>query len=388
MRSPLNSYIEALPPSGIRRFFDLVSEMDDPEVLSLGVGEPDFDTPWHVRGAAINSLTQGRTFYTANAGLMELRKEISSYMDRLYSVHYDAASQILVTVGGSEGIDAAIRTMLDPGDEIIIPEPCFVSYKPCSIFAGARPAVVQLQEKNNFKLTKDELLEAITPRTKLVLLAYPNNPTGAVMDEEDLGEIARVIIDHDLYVLSDEIYCELVYTGEPFVSIASLPGMSERTVVINGFSKSFAMTGWRLGWAAGPKVIINQMMKVHQFSIMCSPTTSQYAAVEALRNGSEDVEYMKNEYDMRRRFLLNRFKHMGIPCFDAMGAFYLFPCIKKFGMSSDEFAENLLRDQKLAVVPGTAFGDSGEGYIRISYAYSLSSLEESTARLEKFVKKL
>lgn len=388
MKNPLNSYIEAVPPSGIRKFFDLVQELDDPEVLSLGVGEPDFDTPWHIRLAAINALTEGKTFYTANSGLMELRKEIAAYMEASSGVHYDPSRQILVTVGGSEGIDNCIRTMLDDGDEIIIPEPCFVSYKPCAVFAGAKPIVVDLKEENGFKLTPRELIKAITPKTKLLLLAYPNNPTGAVMFKEDLEELAKIIIDHDIYVLSDEIYSELNYTGKPFVSIASVKGMAERTVVINGFSKSFAMTGWRLGWVAGPEVIMQQIMKVHQFAIMCAPTVSQYAAVEALRHGMEDVEYMRNEYDIRRKFLLNRFKKMDIPCFNALGAFYLFPCIKQFGFSSNEFAERLLSEQKLAVVPGTAFGKSGEGYVRISYAYSLDSLRESMNRLEKFVEKL
>ncbi len=386
MRNPLNSYIEAIPPSGIRKFFDMVAEMDDPDVLSLGVGEPDFDTPWHIRGVGINTLTEGRTFYTSNSGLMELRKEISKYMAARYGVEYDAASEVLVTVGGSEGIDAAIRAMLDPGDEMIIPEPCFVSYKPCAIFAGAKPVVIDLKAENEFRLTPEELEAAITPRTKLVLLTYPNNPTGAVMSKEDLGKIAKVVIEHDLFVLSDEIYSELNYADDkPSTSIASLPGMRERTIVINGFSKAFAMTGWRMGWAAGPAVVIKQMMKVHQFAIMCPPTMSQYASIEALRNGLEDVVYMRNEYNGRRKYLLKRFAEMGIPCFNAQGAFYLFPCIKKFGMSSDEFAEKLLAEQKLAVVPGNAFGCSGEGFLRISYAYSLKNLEKSMDRIEKFI---
>lgn len=388
MRYPLNSYIEALPPSGIRKFFNLVEEMDDPDVLSLGVGEPDFDTPWHIRGEAINSLTEGKTFYTSNAGLLTLRKEIALFMQKRYGLKYDPGSEILVTVGGSEGIDLIMRTMLDTLDEVIIPEPSFVSYRPCAIFAGARPVTLVLKEENEFKLLPEELEKAITSRTKLVILPYPNNPTGAIMEREDLEKIARVIIDHDLYVLSDEIYSELTYKGHPSPSIASLPGMQERTVVINGFSKSFAMTGWRLGWAAGPELVLNEMTKMHQYSIMCSPTTSQYAAIEALRDGLEDVEYMRNEYDNRRRFLLNRFAKMDIPCFNALGAFYLFPCIKKFGMSSEEFAERLLKEQKLAVVPGTAFGACGEGFIRISYAYSLQSLRESIERLQNFVKNL
>lgn len=386
MRNPLNSYIEAVPPSGIRKFFDMVAEMDDPDVLSLGVGEPDFDTPWHIRGVGINTLTEGKTFYTSNSGLMELRKEISKYMAKRYDVEYDPASEVLITVGGSEGIDACIRAMLDPGDEMIIPEPCFVSYKPCAVFAGAKPVVIDLKAENEFRLTPEELEAAITPKTKLVLLTYPNNPTGAVMRKEDLEKIAKVIIDHDLFVLSDEIYSELNYASDgPSTSIASLPGMRERTVVINGFSKAFAMTGWRMGWAAGPSAVIKQMMKIHQFAIMCPPTMSQYASIEALRNGLDDVTYMKNEYNGRRKFLLKRFAEMGIPCFNAQGAFYLFPCIKKFGMSSDEFAEKLLAEQKLAVVPGSAFGRSGEGFLRISYAYSLKSLEKSMDRIEKFI---
>lgn len=386
MRNPLNSYIEALPPSGIRKFFDMVAEMDDPDVLSLGVGEPDFDTPWHIRGVGINTLTEGKTFYTSNSGLMELRKEISKYMAARYGTEYDPASEILVTVGGSEGIDAAIRAMLDPGDEMIIPEPCFVSYKPCAIFAGAKPVIIDLKAENEFRLTPEELEAAITPKTKLVLLTYPNNPTGAIMEKEDLEKIAKVIIEHDLFVLSDEIYSELNYVDDkPSTSIASLPGMRDRTIVINGFSKAFAMTGWRMGWAAGPAVVIKQMMKVHQFAIMCPPTMSQYASIEALRNGLDDVVYMRNEYNGRRKYLLKRFAEMGIPCFNAQGAFYLFPCIKKFGMSSDEFAEKLLAEQKLAVVPGSAFGRSGEGFLRISYAYSLKSLEKSMDRIEKFI---
>lgn len=388
MRDPLNSFIEAIPPSGIRKYFDMVAEMDDPDVLSLGVGEPDFDTPWHVRGVGINTLTEGKTFYTSNSGLMELRREISKYTKDKIGVEYDPATQVLITVGGSEAIDGCIRTMLDPGDEMIIPEPCFVSYKPCAVLAGAVPVTIDLKAENEFRLTPEELEAAITPKTKLVLLTYPNNPTGAIMEKEDLEKIAKVIIDHDLFVLSDEIYSALSYTEKPFVSIASLPGMAERTIIVNGFSKAFAMTGWRLGYALGPSRVIKQMMKVHQFAIMCSPTISQYAAIEALRNGEDDVQYMKNEYNMRRKYLLKRFAEMGIPCFNAMGAFYLFPCIKKFGMSSDQFAERLLNEQKLAVVPGNAFGRSGEGFLRISYAYSLKSLEKSMDRLEKFISTL
>lgn len=388
MRNPLNSCVETMPASGIRKFFDIVSQMNDPDAISLGVGEPDFDTPWHVRKVAIDAIKKGETFYTSNSGMIELRQEISQYMDQRYQIHYDPKSQILITVGGSEGIDLCIRAMLDPGDEVIIPEPCYVSYKPCVILAGGRPVVIDLKEENEFRLTAQELEKAITPKTKLVLLTYPNNPTGAVMEKEDLTRIAQVIIDHDLFVLSDEIYCELNYTGKPFISIASLPGMAERTVVINGFSKTFAMTGWRLGWAAAPESIISQMLKIHSFVIMCAPTTSQYAAVEALKNGSADVDRMRNEYNSRRKFILGRLSKMEIPCFNALGAFYVFPSIKKFGLSSEEFATRLLKDQKLAVVPGSAFGDCGEGYLRISYAYSMSSLEESLDRLGKFINKL
>ncbi|MDD5833431.1 MAG: aminotransferase class I/II-fold pyridoxal phosphate-dependent enzyme [Clostridiales bacterium] len=385
MRNPLNSYIEAIPPSGIRKFFDLVAEMNDPEVISLGVGEPDFDTPWHIRKEGIDALTKGKTFYTANAGLMELRKEISLFMERKYSLSYEPASEILVTVGGSEAIDACFRAMLDRGDEIIIPEPCFVSYKPCAIMAGAVPVIVDLKPENEFRLQPEELEAAITDRTKMVFLSYPNNPTGAIMEKEDLEKIAEVVIKHDLFVISDEIYAELTYGDRSFISIASLPGMRERTVVVNGFSKAFAMTGWRLGYAAGPAVIMKQMMKVHQFAIMCSPTLSQYAAVSALRYGEDDIRMMRDEYDRRRRFLLNRFEKMGIPCFEAKGAFYLFPCISKFGMTSNEFAEAILKEQKLAVVPGSAFGSSGEGFLRISYAYSLKDLEKATERIRRFI---
>lgn len=385
MRNPLNSYIEAIPPSGIRKFFDLVAEMNDPEVISLGVGEPDFDTPWHIRKEGINALSKGKTFYTANAGLLELRKEISLFMERKYSLSYEPASEILVTVGGSEAIDACFRAMLDRGDEIIIPEPCFVSYKPCAIMAGAVPVIVDLKPENEFRLQPEELEAAITDRTKMVFLSYPNNPTGAIMEKEDLEKIAEVVIKHDLFVISDEIYAELTYGDSSFISIASLPGMRERTVVVNGFSKAFAMTGWRLGYAAGPAVIMKQMMKVHQFAIMCSPTLSQYAAVSALRYGEDDIRMMRDEYDRRRRFLLNRFEKMGIPCFEAKGAFYLFPCISKFGMTSNEFAEAILKEQKLAVVPGSAFGSSGEGFLRISYAYSLKDLEKAMERIRRFI---
>lgn len=387
MREPLNSFIASIPPSGIRKFFDLVSDMHDPEVISLGVGEPDFDTPWHVREEGIYSLTKGKTFYSPNAGLKELRTAIADFMRRHYDLTYDPNGEIIVTVGGSEAIDLCFRAMLDPGDEVIIPEPCFVSYKPCAVLAGAKPVVLPLQEAHQFKLQAEELEAAITPKTKLVFLSYPNNPTGAVMEREELLRIADVILRHDLYVLSDEIYAELSYTGKPHVSIASLPGMRDRTIIVNGFSKAFAMTGWRLGYAAGPLHILKQMLKIHQYAIMCAPTTAQYAAIEALRNGEEDIKEMREEYNRRRLFLLRRFAEIGLPCFEAQGAFYMFPCIKQFGMSSEEFATKLLQEEKLAVVPGSAFGSCGEGYLRISYAYSLRDLKRATERLERFVRR-
>lgn len=386
MRDPLNSFIESIPPSGIRKFFDIVSEMKD--AISLGVGEPDFDTPWHVREEGIYSLEKGKTFYTSNAGLKELRTEISAFMKRHYDLSYNPNDEVLVTVGGSEAIDLCFRAMLEKGDEVIIPEPCFVSYKPCAILAGATPVTIPLKEENHFKLTPEELLEHITDKTKLLFISYPNNPTGAVMEKEDLEKIAKIVIEKDLFVLSDEIYSELSYTGKPHVSIASLPGMWERTVVVNGFSKAFAMTGWRLGYACGPERILHQMLKIHQFAIMCAPTTAQYAAVEAMRNGDGDIAEMREAYNQRRRYLLDTFQEMGVPCFPAQGAFYLFPCIKKFGMSSEEFATKLLEQQKVAVVPGSAFGDSGEGFLRISYAYSLKDLKKAMERIRLFTDSL
>ena len=388
MRRALNSFIEDIPSSGIRKFLDIVAEMNDPEVISLGVGEPDFDTPWHVREEGIYSLTKGKTFYSPNAGLRSLRDEIHGFMERHYGLSYDPVHEILVTVGGSEAIDLAFRAMLDPGDEVLIPEPSYVSYKPCAVLAGAVPRTIELQEKDEYKLRPEQLEAAITERTKILLLCYPNNPTGAVMEKEDLEPIAELVKKHDLYVVSDEIYAELNYTGRTHVSIATLPGMRERTVVINGFSKSFAMTGWRLGYAAAPRLIMDQMLKIHQYAIMCAPTTAQYAAVEALKNGDQDIELMRNEYDGRRKYLLKRFWDMGIDCFEAQGAFYVFPDISHFGMSSDEFATRLLHEQKLAVVPGTAFGECGEGHLRISYAYSLRDLSRALDRIEAFVKGL
>lgn len=385
MRNPLSDKVVKMKPSGIRKFFDIVSEM--PEAISLGVGEPDFDTPWCVREEGIYSLEKGRTFYTSNAGLLELREEICKYTDRRYKVAYDPKKEVLVTVGGSEGIDAALRSMLNPGDEVIIPEPCFVSYVPCVELAGGIPVTICLKNENQFRLQKEELEAAITDKTKLLILSYPNNPTGAIMEREDLEALAEVIIKHDLYVISDEIYAELTYNRR-HVSIASLPGMRERTIVINGFSKAFAMTGWRLGYALGPSMIIEQMTKVHQFAIMCAPTTSQYAAIAALRDCEKDVLHMQESYDQRRRFLLHEFNEMGIPCFEPYGAFYMFPCIKEFGMTSEEFATKLLNAKKIAVVPGTAFGECGEGFLRISYAYSLEELKVALGRIKEFIEEL
>ena len=382
MRNPLSKQIVEIEPSGIRKFFDIVNEMED--AISLGVGEPDFDTPWHIREEGIYSLEKGRTFYTSNAGLKELKIEISRYMDRKFHLDYDYNHEIIVTVGGSEAIDIAMRAMIDPGDEVLIPQPSFVCYPPCALLAGGKPVVIELKEENEFRLTAEEVLAAVTPKTKILVLPFPNNPTGSVMEKKDLEEIAKVVIDHDLFVISDEIYSELTY-GSSHVSIASLPGMQERTITINGFSKSYAMTGWRLGYACGPKEIIEQMLKIHQFAIMCAPTPSQYAAVEALKNGDGDVEKMRQEYDGRRRYLLHRLREMGIECFEPYGAFYMFPNIKQFGMTSEEFAKQLLEKEKVAVVPGTAFGESGEGFLRISYAYSLEDLKAALGRIENFV---
>lgn len=385
MRNPLSDTIVKIQPSGIRKFFDVVSEMKG--AISLGVGEPDFDTPWHIREEGIYSLEKGRTFYTSNAGLKDLKIEISRYLKRRMSLEYDYNTEIMVTVGGSEAIDIALRAMLNPGDEVLIPQPSYVSYVPCTLLAGGTPVIIELEEKDEFRLTKEKLLEKITPRTKVLILPFPNNPTGAVMERADLEAIAEVIEEKDLFVLSDEIYAELTYKGE-HVSIASIPGMKERTVLINGFSKAYAMTGWRLGYTAAPAVILKQMLKIHQYAIMCAPTTSQYAAIEALRNGDEDIARMKEAYDERRRYLLGAFRELGMDCFEPYGAFYMFPCIKRFGMTSDEFANRLLREEKIAIVPGTAFGDSGEGYLRVSYAYSLEDLKKAIGRLRRFVDKL
>ena len=382
MRNPLSKTITTIEPSGIRKFFDIVSEMDD--AISLGVGERDFDTLWHIRDEGIYSLEKGRTFYTSNAGLKELKIEISKYLDRRFGLSYDYNKEMLVTVGGSEAIDIAMRAMLDPQDEVLIPQPSYVSYVPCCVLANGTPVPIELKAENEFRLTAEELEAAITPKTKLLVMPFPNNPTGAVMEKKDLEAVAEVVKKHDLFVLSDEIYAELTYLDN-HVSIASIPGMRERTIVINGFSKSHAMTGWRLGYACGPEVIIKQMLKIHQFAIMCAPTTSQYAAVEALRNGDEDVAMMREEYNGRRRYVLERFKEMGLSCFEPFGAFYAFPCIKDLGMTSDEFATKLLQTKKVAVVPGTAFGACGEGFLRISYAYSLDDLRIALDRVAEFV---
>ena len=385
MRNPLSDKIINIKPSGIRKFFDIVSEMKD--AISLGVGEPDFDTPWHIRDEGIYSLEQGRTFYTSNAGLKELKVEICNYLKRKIGVEYDYQKETVVTVGGSEAIDIALRAMINPGEEVIIPQPSYVSYEPCAILADAVPVIIDLKAENEFRLTAEELRAAITDKTKVLILPFPNNPTGAIMEKKDLEAIAEVILEKDIFVISDEIYSELSYKGD-HVSIVSIPGMQERTILINGFSKAYAMTGWRLGYACGPAAIIEQMLKIHQFAIMCAPTTSQYAAVEALKNGDEDVAMMREAYDQRRRFLLHAFKEMGLPCFEPYGAFYVFPCIKEFGMTSEEFATRFLEEEKVAVVPGTAFGDSGEGFLRISYAYSLDNLREAIGRLADFVARL
>lgn len=385
MRDPLSKKIIGIEPSGIRKFFDIVSEM--PDAISLGVGEPDFDTPWRIREEGIYSLERGRTFYTSNAGLKDLKKEISLYLERKIQVRYDDNTEVMVTVGGSEGIDVAMRAMLNPGDEVLIPQPCYVSYLPCTVLADGVPVTIPLQEKNQFKLTAEELEAAITPKTKILVLPFPNNPTGAVMTREDLETIAEVVKKHDLYVLSDEIYSELTY-GTEHVSIASFPGMKERTLVVNGFSKGFAMTGWRLGYICGPAFIVEQMVKIHQYAILCAPTNSQYAAIEGLRNCDDEVQMMRTAYNERRRFLMHEFKRMGIRCFEPFGAFYVFPNIQEFGMTSEEFATELLKEEKVAVVPGSAFGESGEGFIRISYAYSLDDLKEALGRVERFIEKL
>lgn len=385
MRDPLSKTVVNIKPSGIRKFFDIAAEMDD--VISLGVGEPDFDTPWHIREEGIYSLEKGRTFYTSNSGLIELRNEIKNYLQRTQGISYDPRKEMIITVGGSEGIDIGLRAMIDPGDEVIIPQPSYVSYEPCAVLAGAKPVIIELKEENEFRLTAEELKAAITPRTKVLIMPFPNNPTGAIMEKSDLEAIVPLIIENDIYVISDEIYAELTYK-DSHVSIATFPGMRERTILINGFSKAYAMTGWRLGYACGPENIISQMVKIHQFAIMCAPTTSQYAAVDALKNGDEDVAMMRDSYNQRRRFLLNAFKEMGLECFEPFGAFYVFPCVKEFGLSSDDFAMKLLEEEKLAVVPGSAFGECGDGFIRISYAYSIEKLKMAMEKLSAFIGRL
>ena len=371
MRKFLSDNVVNIKPSGIRKFFDIVREMKD--AISLGVGEPDFDTPWHIRDEGIYAFERGKTFYTSNAGLKDLRIEIANYMKRSQGLNYNPDNEIIVTVGGSEAIDIGLRAIINPGDEVIIPQPSYVSYEPCAVLAGAKPVIINLKAENDFRLTPEELLEAITDKTKILILPYPNNPTGAIMEQDDLEKIAKIIIEKDILVMSDEIYAELTYKGK-HVSIASIEGMQERTILINGFSKSYAMTGWRLGYACAPKELIQQMTKIHQFAIMCAPTISQYAAVEALKNGDDDVKEMREAYNQRRRFLMNAFEKMGLECFEPFGAFYVFPCIKEFGMTSEEFATRFLQEEKVALVPGTAFGECGEGFLRISYAYSLENL--------------
>ena len=385
MRNPLADKVVEIKPSGIRKFFDIVTEMKD--AISLGVGEPDFDTPWHIRDEGIYSLEKGRTFYTSNSGLKELKEEICHYTKRKQGVTYDPNHEVLVTVGGSEAIDIGLRAMLNPGDEVLIPQPSYVSYEPCAVLAGGVPVIIELKGENEFRLTAQELEDAITDKTKVLILPFPNNPTGAIMERKDLEAIAEVIRKHDIFVISDEIYAELTYK-EKHVSIVEIEGMQERTILINGFSKAFAMTGWRLGYACGPREIVEQMLKIHQFAIMCAPTTSQYAAVEALRNGDDDVQKMRMAYNQRRRYLMNAFQEMKLDCFEPFGAFYVFPCIKEFGMTSDEFANRFLAEEKVAVVPGTAFGDCGEGYLRISYAYSLDNLKVAIGKLAAFVERL
>ena len=385
MTKPLSKAVLGLKPSGIRKFFDIVSEMKD--AISLGVGEPDFDTPWHIRDEGIYALEKGKTFYTSNSGLKELREEICNYLKRKQNITYDPMKEVIVTVGGSEAIDIGLRALINPGEEVIIPQPSYVSYEPCAILAGAKPVVINLKAENEFRLTAEELKSAITENTKVLILPFPNNPTGAIMERGDLEEIAKVVKENDIYVMSDEIYSELTYKGE-HISIASIEGMKERTILINGFSKAYAMTGWRLGYACAPKEIVKQMTKIHQFAIMCAPTTSQYAAVEALKNGDDDVKTMREEYNRRRRFLMNAFREMGLDCFEPYGAFYVFPCIKEFGMTSEEFATRFLEEERVAAIPGNAFGDSGEGYLRISYAYSLDNLKIAMERLKRFVERL
>lgn len=382
----LNKTVTDIKPSGIRKFFDIAATMDD--VISLGVGEPDFQTPWSIRKAGIESLQRGKTKYTSNWGLVELRREISSYLERKFGTKYCPDNEILVTVGGSEAIDAALRALVDAGDEVIIPQPSYVCYEPITRIIGGVPVILNTKAENDFKVTVDELKSLITDRTKVLILPYPSNPTGAIMEREDLEAIAKVLKDTNIMVLSDEIYAELTFSGKPHVSPASIDGMWERTITVNGFSKAFSMTGWRLGYVCGPKPIIDEITKIHQFAIMSSPTTSQYAAIEALKNCDEDVQYMLKQYDMRRRMIVSGFNKIGLTCREPKGAFYAFPSIKSTGMSSEEFCEKLLYSKKVAVVPGTAFGESGEGFIRASYCYSVEHIKEALARIEEFLKEI
>lgn len=382
----LNKSVKSIKPSGIRKFFDIANEMDD--VISLSIGEPDFQTPWHIRDEGIRTLEKGRTWYSPNRGFSELCEEISKYYKRRFNVEYNAKTQTLVSVGGSEAIDLAFRTIVEEGDEVIIPEPSFVCYEPLAVMAGGTSVIINTKNEDNFRLKADDLRNAITPKTKMVVLPFPNNPTGAIMEKKDLEEVAEVIIENDLIVLSDEIYSELTYGGLEHVSIASLPGMYERTIVINGFSKSYAMTGWRLGYALGPEPIITQMVKLHQYGIMSAPTTAQYAAIEALKNGDRDVVKMRDEYDMRRRLVVDSFNAMGLTCFEPLGAFYVFPCIKSTGLTSEKFCTRLIIEKHVAVVPGTAFGECGEGFVRVSYSYSIKHLRTALERISEFLKEL
>lgn len=382
----LNSSIKKVKPSGIRKFFSIAEEMDN--VISLGVGEPDFLTPWHIRNIAIDYLDKGATRYTANAGMIQLREEISAFYNRKYNIDYDPKSEVLVTVGGSEGIDIAIRTLINPGDEVLLVEPSFVCYRPIAETCGAKVISIATKPENNFKLTEAEIENAVTPNTKLLILPYPNNPTGAILRRNELETISKAIVRHNLFVISDEIYSELTYSDEGHCSIASIEGMKERTVVINGFSKTYSMTGWRLGYALGPAEVISQMTKLHQFAIMSAPTNSQYAAIDALKNGDGDIEKMKSDYDMRRRYTVNIFNEMGLKCFEPEGAFYVFPCIKSTGLSSSDFCEKLIYAKRVAVVPGNAFGDCGEGFIRVSYCYSIENIRKAAERIKEFLEEI
>lgn len=384
--SKINDNIKNVKPSGIRKFFDIVNEMDN--VISLSIGEPDFKTPWHIRKAGIDSLDMGKTWYTPNRGFIQLRNEISKYMERKCNLTYSPDKEVVVTVGGSEAIDIAIRCLAGKGDEVLIPQPSFVCYEPLTIMAGATPVIIDTTMENNFRLTVDDIKDKITDKTKLLILPFPNNPTGAIMERADLEKIAQLVIEHDLMVLSDEIYSELTYGDNTHVSVACIDGMKERTVVINGFSKSYAMTGWRLGFACGPEEIISMMTKLHQFCIMSAPTTAQYAAIEALKNGDDDIQMMREQYDMRRRLVVGSLNKMGLTCFEPKGAFYCFPCIKSTGLTSEEFCTKLLHSKHVALVPGSAFGECGEGYVRLSYSYSLKHLKKALTLIEDFLKEL